>query len=283
MSSQPSTEFSRQTSLLSALLLLFAWDACGQEGPKAFPLGNELFHRLLADPRQAQTSLRYYRLEGQDVGDVALGNTWGMRRWHLGKDGQWAVQSDVEGMGYSRFRLSGSINEFQTIDFFANLPVEIRRGGASGRLTLFHESSHLGDDYFRRTKDAGFRYSIEGVRGVLSFEPFDIARFYGGSSYLLHAIPSLRRGTFQAGLELKTPDLRWMQYPCWLYLAEDLQSKEQAQWNLSSNTELGFRIAFPGTPRSLRIHGGYFTGHSEFGQFLARKENFFNLGTSFDF
>ncbi len=186
-------------------------------------------------------------------------------------------------MGLSRFLLSGSVNEFQTIDFFANLPLELRRGRFSARLTLFHESSHLGDDYFRRTGDTGSRYSIEGIRAVASFEPWTLLRLYAGGSQLLHTIPALKRLTAQAGFELTTPDLRWLSHPCWVYLAQDVQSRRQAGWNINSNTEVGFRIGFPGALRAMRVHVGYFTGHSEFGQFLARKESFFNLGSSFDF
>lgn len=248
-----------------------------------FPDSHHLFTRLLADPRQAQTSARYYRLNGRNTADVALGNTWGMQRWSLGRDGDWKVQWNIEGMGYSRFLLSGSVNEFQTIDFFANLPVEVRRGRTSARFTVFHESSHLGDDYFRRTGDAGSRYSVEGARAQGSFEPWKILRLYAGGSELLHAIPAIGRGTAQAGFELKTPDLRWLPDPCWVYLAQDVQSKQEVAWNVNSDTELGFRVGFPGALRSMRVHVGYFSGHSVYGQFFSRKESYFNTGASFDF
>lgn len=272
------------TAVLLVLLIVTS-RAHADEPPRSdlFPDSHHLFARLLADPRQAQTSARYYRLNGRNTADVALGNTWGMQRWNLGRDRDWQVQWNIEGMGYSRFLLSGSINEFQTIDFFANIPVEVRHGRTSARFTLFHESSHLGDDYFRRTGDAGSRYSVEGVRALGSFEPWPILRLYGGGSELLHAIPAIGRGTVQAGFELKTPDLRWLPHPCWIYLAQDVQSKQDVRWNANSNTELGFRVGFPGALRSMRVHIGYFTGHSQYGQFFSRKERYFNTGASFDF
>lgn len=265
--------------------LLAPLEAGAQEKPRTdlFPDSHHIFTRLLADPRQAQTSARYYRLGGRDTADVALGNTWGMQSWHLGRNEDWEVQWNIEGMGYSRFLLSGAVNEFQTIDFFANLPVEIRHGKKSARLTLFHESSHLGDDYFRRTGDPGSRYSVEGVRAVAAIEPGSLLRLYGGATELLHSIPSSGRATLQAGFELTTPDLRWIDHPCWVYLAQDTQSKQYARWNISSNTELGFRVGFPGVLRAVRTHIGYFTGHSAFGQFRANKESYFHFGSSFDF
>ena len=42
------------------------------------------------------------------------------------------------------------------------------------------------------------------------------------------------------------------------------------------------RVGFPGTLRSMRVHFGYFTGHSEFAQFPARRESYFGTGASFD-
>ncbi|MFH1725964.1 MAG: DUF1207 domain-containing protein [Elusimicrobiota bacterium] len=248
------------------------------------PETDQLFRRLLADPRQAQTALRYYRLEGDNLSDVALGNIWGMARWRVGGDDDWIFQLNVEGMGYSRFQLSGGINEFRTIDFFANLPVEMRYGSFSARVTLFHESSHLGDDYIRRTNDRGFRYSVEGLGVIASYEPHPLVRVYGGGTGLLDAIPRRQEGSAQWGFELRTPDLRWHErHECWLYLAQDFKSLGRVRWNLNSKTNLGFRMGIPKVIRALRMHAGYFGGHSEYGQFFRDKEHYFDLGVSFDF
>jgi hypothetical protein len=226
--------------------------------------------------------LSFYRLGGRNTADVALGNTWGMRRWTTG--GGWTVQWNLEGLGYSRFLVSGGINEFQTIDFFANVPVEVRRGAFSARVTPYHESSHLGDDYFRRTNDKGFRYSVEGVRAVLSYEPWGgLARVYGGGGQLLHAIPSAARESLQGGFELTTPDLHWLEHPCWGYLAQDVQAKAATAWNADSSTELGLRIGFEEVVRGMRVYARYYSGHSSFAQFSARRESILSLGTGFDF
>ncbi len=248
---------------------------------RGFPPANELFERLLADPRQAQTSARYYRALGLDAADVALGNTWGLRRWRTASGT--AVQADLEGMAYSVFKLSGSVNEFETVDFFANLPVEARAGRWSARATLFHESSHLGDDYIRRTGSDGTRYSIEGLRAVVSYDAASWARLYGGASYLLHRIPAVGRRGVQAGFELTTGDLRRAPPRCRLYFAEDLQSKEAVGWNLNSNAEIGVRLSDDGSRRSVRVHLDRFDGHAEFGQFYRMPLSTNSVGVSFDF
>ena len=250
------------------------------------PETDQLFHRLLAAPRQPQTTLRYYRLGGFNLADVGLGNTWGIARWYPsgGSAEDWVFQLNIAGMGYSRFKLSGFVNEFQTIDFFADVPLEFRHGRFSGQVMAFHESSHLGDDYIRRTRSTGFRYSVEGVRTVLAFEPHPQVRVYGGGTGLFHPVPDDQDGALQYGFELRTKDLGWKKdNDCWIYLAQDFKNHSRGGWNLNSKTDLGVRLGAPRVVRALRAHIGYFGGRSEFGQFYKNREHYWDLGVSFDF
>ena len=270
-----------------ALSLLLAPAARGQGFEYGVvPETDQLFHRLLADPRQPQTTLRYYRLGGQNLADVGLGNTWGMARWRLpGRGGEdWIFQLNIAGMGFSRFRLSGFVNEFQTIDFFADVPLEFRHGRFSGQVMLFHESSHLGDDYIRRTRSTGFRYSVEGVRSVFSYDPHPQFRVYGGGTGLMHAVPDDQDGALQYGFELRTKDLGWKKdNECWVYLAQDFKNHSRGGWNLNSKTDLGVRLGAKRGVRAMRAHVGYFGGRSEYGQFHKNREHYWDLGVSFDF
>jgi hypothetical protein len=275
----------RDTWLLLALLAGASARAYGDDPPRpnSFPTANELFHRVLADPRQSQTSALYQRLQGMNVAELALGNTWGIHRWRVGSRGL-SIQWDVDGMAYSRFKLSGGINEFQTVDFFANLPVELRDKAFSGRFTLFHESSHLGDDYIRATGLRGYRYSFEGVRQLLSYEPTETFRVYGGGSYLIHRIPAAYRpGMVQGGIELTSHALRTTRPEAKAYLAADLKSIEAVGWNVNSNTACGIRFGYDGVGHILRIFIGHFEGHSEFAQFYASRESRNYVGTALEF
>lgn len=265
------------------LTALTASRAAAEEKGPPFPETGILFSRLTADPRQVQTGAQYYRLGGRDIGDVALGKTWGLRRWYYGVGGDTAVQVDAEGMAYTQFHTTGGINEFETVDFFANVPVEIRRGPWSGRFTLYHESSHLGDDYIRRTGNTGSRFSVEGVRQVVSYEAGPYVRLYGGGGYLLHRIPVIRRGSLQGGFELTSSDLRSSLPRMRVYLAEDVQSRQYNGWNVDSNTEAGVRLGYSGVRRELRLYVGHYEGHSPFAQFRAQLVSYNTVGVGFDF
>ncbi len=262
---------SKKPWAVSALLIALALPGCAR-GAEIFA-GGDVFQALLADPREMQISAAYYRLGGQNTGDVGLGHSWGMARWNLAD--RWQVQSDIAGLAYSRFRVSGSVNELQTIDFVGELPLTLRRDGFSGRAMLFHQSSHLGDDYIRRTGDLGFRYSVDGLRALLSQE-FHSLRVYGGGGYLLHTVPAPQRGMLQGGVELVSPGLPWFKgkHPSYLYLAEDVQSRQDVGWNVNSRSVLGVRVKAEGSDRAVRFQVGRFQGHSPFGQFFRRKEQF---------
>lgn len=266
------------------LLLAAALAAPAAATVDLFPRPNEIFPLLIADPRHIQLSASYYRLEGRNTSDIALGHAWGLTRWRSGMSQDWLWESDLEGMAYSRFRIAGGVNDFETVDFLAGLPVTVRRGDVSFKGTLFHESAHLGDDYVRRTGDAGYRYSTEGLRAQAALEPCPRSRVYAGAEYLLHSVPAPERWSAQAGLEATSRDLGWSRnVPMNLFLAEDLQWHERVRWNPDSHVVAGVKIRFRESPtRAMRVQAGYFTGHSPYGEFFARRAHYADLSVAFE-
>lgn len=271
-------------ALLAAVLAVPAAAAPGDVQFDVFPKADEIFPRLLADPRHTRISASYYRQRGRNLSDLVLGHAWGLARWRTGLEGQWLWESDIEGMAYSRFHVTGGINEFETVDFLAALPVTLRRGGVSFKGGLFHKSSHLGDDYIRRTGESGFRYSTDGLRAQAALEPQGRARIYGGLEYLLHTVPVPRRWGLQCGLELGTEDLHWSESaPTSLFIAQDLQWRQRAGWNTDSHTVAGVKIGLrKSSSRAMRVQIGYLTGHSPFGQFHADRDRYADLSVSFE-
>jgi len=267
---------------LLAFLTLESHAASDQDG--AFPTNSDVvFSPLLADPREIQLAGYYYRQRDNNVGDVALGHEWGIYRWHSGRDRRWTWQWNLAGMAYSLFKLGGGVNEFETIDFFANIPIQFRRDRTSGRVTFFHNSSHLGDDYIRQARYEGSRYSVEGLKGILSYEPNDSLRVYGGGLYLLHTIPFPQRAGAQVGLEIKSPPLnRHDRYIYSLYTAHDYQPREVTRWASNGRTILGLRCTMQDSRRSLRIQIGRYFGPSPYSQFQLHRENYWDIGIGID-
>lgn len=270
--------------LAAALLLAALTLPAAAESLDLFPRPNEIFPLLIADPRHIQIAASYYRLDGANTSDVALGHSWGISRWRAGDMQDWLWEVDVEGMAYSRFRVGGGVNEFETVDFFLNLPVTVRRGDVAFKGTVFHESSHLGDDYIRRTGNTGFRYSNEGLRLQTSLEPRRWGRLYAGSTYLFHRVPDERDLSAQGGFELFTDDLtRTKRARTRLFVGQDFQSHQDVKWNVDSHTVAGVKLNFrENLTRAMRFQLGYFDGHSPFGQFYTKREHYFDLSLVFE-
>ena len=249
-----------------------------------FPRPNEIFPLLIADPRHIQLGASYYRLDGRNTSDIALGHSWGLTRWRSGSLQDWLWESDVEGMAYSRFTIGGGVNEFETVDFFANLPVTVRRGDVAFKGTLYHESSHLGDDYIRRTGTTGFRSSGEGVRLQVALEPRRFGRLYAGTTYRLHSIPDGGPWSLQGGFEFFSDDLTASRdLRTRLFVAQDFQSHQDVQWNVDSHTVAGVKLNFhESLTRAARLQLGYFDGHSPFGQFYTQRAHYVDVSISFE-
>lgn len=270
--------------LAAALLLASLSAPAAAASVDLFPRPNEIFPLLIADPRHIQAGASYYRLDGRNTSDIALGHSWGLTRWRSGALQDWLWESDFEGMAYSRFTIGGGVNEFETVDFFANLPVTVRRGDVAFKGTLFHESSHLGDDYIRRTENQGFRSSNEGVRLQAALEPRRFARLYAGTTYLLHSVPDGGAWSLQGGLEFFSDDLTASKrVRTRLFLGQDFQSHQDVRWNMDSHTVTGVKLNFhESLARAMRIQLGYFNGHSPFGQFYTQRTHYADVSIAFE-
>lgn len=273
-----------RSSLAAALLAAALAAPAAAASVDLFPRPNEIFPLLIADPRHVQLSASYYRLEGRDASDIALGHSWGLTRWRSGALQDWLWESDVEGMAYSRFRIGGGVNEFETVDFLGALPVTARRGDVSFKGELFHESSHLGDDYIRRTGSQGFRFSEEGLRLQGALEPRRWARAYGGGAYLLHDVPAGGPWSAQGGLEMVSDDAGWSkEVRTRFFLAQDFQWRQNVRWGMDSHTVAGVTLGFrESLTRATRLQVGYFDGRSPFGQFYTRRTRYADASISFE-
>jgi hypothetical protein len=261
------------------ILLLLLSLAGAEEKVSIFPRPYQVFQPLFADPRQIQLGAYYYRLNGQNMGDVALGHSWGMARWSTRG---WEMQWNVEGMAYSRFQISGDVNKFQAIDFDLNVSLEASNGPLEAKAFVYHTSSHLGDDYIRDTGDQGFRYSLEGARLIVAGSPLRWLRLYGGGSRLIHRTPAQKPDALQLGYEFRSPSFSMEEHPALIYFAHDMQWRQRRHWNMTQRLVLGLRISENEGRRAARLHVGYQEGPSAFGQFFRRKEKQADIGITFE-
>ncbi len=246
--------------------------------------GGALFRPLIADPRWPHFAASYQRYlhdrQLTEVGAVSFGESFALVRDRVGA-GWWelGVQAGV----FAVFDLEAESKDLVNADYLVGVPLSGRYGDWSAMFRLFHQSSHLGDEFLLRTKTERVNLSYESVDLKVSYEFGDVLRVYGGGGYLFDQEPShLHPWSIQYGAELISPwparDARWRPIA-----AADLQHREENDWSLDFSLRAGIQLDGVLASRNLQILIEYFKGRSPNGQFYKEKIEYLGLGAHFHF
>jgi hypothetical protein len=246
--------------------------------------GGTLFKPLIADPRWPHFAASFQRYLGDkqltDVAAVSFGETFTLARerawgawWEVG------IQAGV----FAVFDLGAESKDLVNADYLIGIPFGYRRGDFSALLRIFHQSSHLGDEFLLRTKPQRVNLSFESVDAKLSYELGDWLRVYGGAGYLFDQEPaSLDPWSVQYGVELASPwpsrASRWRPIA-----AVDFQHREENGWSTDFSARAGVQIDGVLASRNMQILLEYFLGRSPNGQFYQNKIEYLGLGAHFHF
>ena len=246
--------------------------------------GGNLFEPLIADPRWPRFSIgyRYFPSESRNVASTTFGETISLYRNRGPFDGTWEVgfQAGV----FSIFDLDSESFDLVNSDFLAGLHTIYRIGDLAAFFRVFHQSSHLGDEFLLRNRIDRVNLSFEGMDLKLSYTFFDWMRLYGGGTYLVHRDPSdLKPWSTQGGIEVHTPWRFWGDSTRFV-TALDLQNREENKWSTEVSVRGGLQFERAqrfGRRISLLVE--YYNGHSPNGQFFNRKVEYFGPGLHLDF
>ncbi len=256
----------------------------GAEYELGFLPGDNLFEPPVADPRWPRFSIgyRYFTDEAANVASATFGETIALYRERGPYGGLW--EAGFQAGVFSIFDLDSSSFDLVNSDFFAALHATYRIGGLSAFFRVFHQSSHLGDEFLLRNRIDRINLSFEGLDLKLSYPLFDWLRLYGGGAYLLHRDPSdLKPWSTQGGIELQTPWRFWGDSARFV-TALDLQNREENNWSTEISVRGGFQFERAqrfGRKISLLVE--YYKGHSPNGQFFNSKVEYFGPGLQLDF
>jgi hypothetical protein len=184
-----------------------------QPGYIPLPHGN-VFCRLVADPKSVG-SFASYLTESSDSGSkiriasVGIGDAFTLGRWN-GEHAGDGIQLSLAAAVFAQFDLGTESQDLLNADYVVGLPITMRRGWFSTRFRVYHQSSHLGDEYLlrepanRRNRE---NLAFEAVEWILSVDASAL-RLYGGGEYLFDRSPKdLEHYVAHGGVELR-PDVR---------------------------------------------------------------------------
>lgn len=244
---------------------------------QALPV-DDLFKPLIADPRQPQFSIKYHSYnarEGFNAASVSFGDYFGFASGFLGSRG--VSQIGLQGAVFAVFNLDSDSFDLVNADYWIGIPVSYRRGPWSFLTRIYHQSSHLGDEFLLGNPD------LERIN--LSYEDWEVLasydwrnwRLYGGGGAILHSEPDLDPWHAQIGLEYRRPGFfrNWQ-----LVGAVDWQTSQEQEWKRNRSYQVGF--AFDRQSREIRLMLEYYRGFSPNGQFYDERLEYTGLGIYFD-
>jgi hypothetical protein len=238
---------------------------------------DEVFCPFIADPKQQRSFLGYQRgefatldmpeVDATSIGAIGLADAFGIVRWGGRRAGD-GFHLALAGGIIAQFDLGTSSVDLINADYFVGLPLTWRRGWLSARFRLYHQSSHLGDEYVLRGEDIS--------RENLSFESFETLlsadagpmRLYAGGEVLIRRDPeALDDLVAHVGYEARAR----RRSPLSLLAGLDLKFSEQQEWRRALSARAGLQIAplaRGGHPiRRILLLAEYYDGPSPYGQF----------------
>jgi len=245
-----------------------------------------LFDQLSADPRWPHFSVSYqYYISDKELGSTGsanFGETFALYRNRASFGGLWEI--GLQGGVFSLFDLARDSKDLINADYMGGIYTSYRYNNFSTILRLFHQSSHLGDEFLLRDRVKRINLSYEQVEGKLSYTFFSAFRLYGGGGYLFDQDPSdLDPWRVQYGAEFTSP-WHFANGGITPILAGDFQNDDESNW--STNISLRGGVQFENLKlgqRRLQLLIEYFHGHSPNGQFYNRKIETIGLGAHLRF
>jgi hypothetical protein len=255
-----------------------------------FPQG-DFFCPLVADPKEPRSFASFLQgtspaqngefgpvgaLDTQ-VGAVGIGDTFGLFRWSGATLGD-GVQIGISAGVFAQFDLGSPSLDLLNSDYVVGLPVTLRLGRFSSRLRLYHQSSHLGDEFLLRDEPERINLAFESLELILS-QAMGPLRLYGGGEFLFNREPDdLEEWLARAGAEVRAPATGTLK----VLTAVDLKSSEEQDWKFAWSARAGLEAGFgrdaAHPPRRWSLLFEFYDGPSPYGQFYREQVRFWGLG-----
>lgn len=236
---------------------------------------NRIFSPLLADPRWPHFSVSYAYVLRRGVPDVrhlgmiSLGEHVNFVEYDSGNSGRFGLglQPGVHGI----FDLTTPSKDLVNADYRLGIPVDFRYGPFSAEAAVFHQSSHLGDEFVFQVQAERLNLSYEGVTLKVS-QDLGPLRLVAGFGTLIHSVPPQLPPWWAMQSVEWTPPLRCCNDSLSPVFAVHLEEHEKTSWNVDVSVRAGVEFLNPEkSRRRFQILLEYFRGHDPNGQFFPER------------
>ena len=252
---------------------------------------DQIFCPIFADPKEARSFVSLLRGtfrslddpsgKGTTIASVGLGDSFGLIAWR-GPSLNDGVQLDVFGSIFAQFDLGAPSNDLINADYLIGLPLTFRRSGFSTRLRLYHQSSHLGDEYLLRSDEIDREnLSFESVELLVSQEVGPLRVYIGGERIFRREPDTLPSELFHGGAELRSGRAG----PFQLVGGMDVKTTDLHDWSPALSGRVGLEMARSGPEghpaRLVTLMVEFYQGPSPYGQFFQDDISYVGVGLHF--
>lgn len=271
---------------------------CGTNIPPDEALGfvplpeGDVFCPLIADPKASYSYLSYVRGTsaspfGTDLYSVGIGDRFGLARWGGPNPGE-GFQLSMEGAVFAQFDANQPSFDLINADYLVGVRSTFRRGAASGRIRVYHQSSHLGDEFILRSRVPRENFAFQSAEAIFSADSGPL-RFYLGGELMFNSVPgAVETQLVHGGIELRqrTSALRLGNLAgLRLVAAADFKSVEDLDWKVATSARAGIEVNRAQTTahaaRSWSILGHWYDGPAPYGQFFREHVEYYGVGLHF--
>jgi hypothetical protein len=228
-------------------------------------------------------SIRHYNtpLANANAAAVGYGETFGFFR-RAGKRPDEGLQLSASAALFAQFNLDTPSFDLVNADYIIGFPLSYRKSKTSMRWRIYHQSSHLGDEFLLNAQPSRINLSFESFEYLVSRD-WKKWRLYIGGEYMFAREPGeIKPSSFHGGLEYhgSTKALRIGRWVGGL----DVKSWEENDWSLDTSMVLGmaFGARNPGQ-RRLKIMAEGYKGYAPHGQFYKDRITYYGFGIYFGF
>lgn len=261
-----------------------------------FPQTTQLFHPLVANPRQVTYSIGYRqgdKVIGDHVIPVSLGDDFPLYRWldvFWGGDVQISIESgiwSVFDMDPKPDRVGGPA--LVNTDYYVAIPITAAINEWSFRWRIYHISSHLGDEFMvNNPQIVRTNPSFEAIDFFLSYQALSSLRLYLGSGGLFDTDQSFPMKPFylEYGGEFRFGGVKFRHQRLFgaFFLAAHFRTYEYLNYDFDGTFVGGYEFSqLKGIGRKLRMFVEYHKGFSLEGQFMKDRTSYISYRFSYGF
>jgi hypothetical protein len=252
----------------------------------------DVFCPLIADPKATRSFVAYQRGNendlATDIGAVGIADQFPFFRVGAGRLGN-GMQLGVAGSVFAQFDLGSASYDLLNADYLISLPLTFRAGWLSARARVYHQSSHLGDEFLlRNNSPKRENLSFESAEGLVSIDVSALRVYGGGETFLRRDPIELPDRLWHGGVELRpraSVNLGAVAVGRFVAAADAKIVNDTSATRTGVSVRAGFEFGRPNESevgsRRWSLLAEYYDGPSPYGQFHREKVRLTGIGFHF--